>query len=259
MAPVPKAPRILLFDIETSPNLAWMWNKYEQNAVGDFIKERMIICFAWKFLGDKEVKTASVVDYYGYQKNFLVTKNRKLIDKLHNVMSSADIIVAQNGDNFDVKMANAEFIQYGLTPTPPYKTVDTLKIARSKFKFNSNRLDDIGARLQLGRKVKTGGFDLWLGCLRGEKASWDKMLEYNKQDVVLLEQIYLKLRPWMPNHPNMNVFDGKSACPTCRGTHLQSRGWMMAVTGRRRRWRCMNPKCGKWSYGKFEKSGTELR
>lgn len=248
-------PRILLFDIETSPNVAYVWEKYEQNVIGDFIRERMIISVAWKWLHEKTVHSMCIPDFYGYKSKKL--QNKKLIEKLHSLFSAADILVAQNGDNFDIKMANAEFIQYGLKPPPPHKTVDTLKVARSKFRFNSNKLDDLGARLGLGRKVKTGGFDLWLGCLRGEKSSWDRMSFYNKNDVILLEKIYYKLRPWMTNHPNLNVFDGGQGCPYCKSTHVNSQGFQLMPTGRKRRWHCMD--CGKWSKGAFESAGLALK
>jgi RNase_H superfamily len=248
-------PKVLFIDIETSPNIAYVWEKYEQDVLGDFIKERMIISFAWKWAGSPKVEARAIPDYYGYKAN--PSNNKKLIEFLHSLFSAADIIVAQNGDAFDIKMANAEFIQYGLTPPPPYKTVDTLKVARAKFRFNSNKLDDLGKRLGIGRKIHTGGFGLWVGCIQGKKKSWDKMVKYNKQDVVLLEKIYLKLRPWMTNHPNMNVFDGIPACTVCKSTRLTRQGWCMTTMGRRRQYQCQN--CGKWSTGKLEKSGLELR
>jgi DNA polymerase elongation subunit (family B) len=253
-------PKVIFFDIESSPNIAYVWGKYEQNVIGDYLQERKIISVSWKWLGSKKVESMSIPDFYGYKDTTRVVnslKNRKLIFKLHEVLSPADIIVAQNGDNFDIKMSNAEFIQYGLSPLPPYKTIDTLKIARAKFSFNSNKLDDLGKRLGLGEKVHTGGFGLWVGCLKGDKKSWDKMIEYNKQDVLLLEKIYLKFRPWMTNHPNMNVFDGIPGCPVCKSTHVTKQGWGMTALGRRRQYQCQN--CGKWSSGKLEKAGLELR
>ena len=253
-APPKNVPKILLIDLETSPNIAYTWGKYEQDALGDFIQERMIICFAWKWLGKPGIQVKAIPDFYGYKPS--PKKNKKLIESLHSLFSSADIIVAQNGDSFDVKMANAEFVQYGLAPPPPYKTIDTLKIARAKFRFNSNKLDDIGHRLGLGRKVKTGGFDLWLGVMRGEKSAWDKMREYNKQDVILLEKIYMKFRPWTANHPNMNVFDGHPGCPACRSANVVRNGFNMTRMGRKRRYHCMD--CGKWSLGQLEKPGLTL-
>lgn len=250
-------PKILLFDLENSPNLAFTWGKYEQDTLGDMVQRRKVISISWKWFHKKTFHVASVPDFYGYKFHWLDIPNKKLIEKIHSLFCAADILVAQNGDNFDIKMANAEFIQHGLTPTPPHKTVDTLKIARSKFKLNSNKLDDVGESLGLGRKLKHPGFDMWVGCMKGDRASWKIMKEYNKQDVVLLEKVYVKLRPWMTNHPNMNVLDGKGECTVCRSTRMMKRGWHLTNMGRRQQWKCLD--CGKWSLGVLVQAGLTLR
>jgi hypothetical protein len=247
--------RVLLFDIETSPNIAYIWGKYEQDALGDFVKERQIISFAWKWLGEKIVRVLALPMFKGYKKH--PDDNRELITRLHKIISAADVVVGHNVDEFDDKMANAEFISYGLPPPPPHKTVDTLKVAKAKFRFNSNKLGDLGRRLGLGKKVDTGGFELWAGCLRGNRKSWARMMKYNKQDVVLLEKIYLKLRPWMGNHPDMNAIDGKIGCPICKSPNLQSRGWSISGSGRRKRFQCKA--CSKWSVGKLVKGEWKFR
>lgn len=247
-------PKVLIFDLETSPNIAYIWGKYEQDALGDFIKERMIISIAWKFLGEKTVHARSITDYYGYKKN--PSKNKKLIEKIHALFCDADILVAQNGDNFDIKMANAEFVQYGMTPPPPHKTVDTVKVARKMFRFNSNKLDDIGERLGFGRKLKTGGFELWKKCMDGNKSAWARMVKYNKRDVEILEKIYLRFRPWIHAHPNMNVLDLGAGCTVCKSNKIQSRGTSICRLGYRKRYQCQN--CGKWSRGPFIKTGLQI-
>lgn len=239
--------KVLLFDIESSPNIAYIWGKYEQNALGDFIKERQIISVAWKWLGEEKVHILALPMLKSYKKH--PDDNKELIIQLHKVISRADVVVAHNVDGFDAKMSNTDFIVNGLNPTPPHKTVDTLKVARSKFSFNSNKLDDLGARLGLGRKVKHSGFDLWAGCMHGDPKSWAKMMKYNIGDVVLLEKIYLKLRPWMTNHPDMNMSDGHIGCPSCRSIHLEHRGWNMNKQGKTPRLQCRD--CGKWSRGKL--------
>lgn len=239
--------KVLLYDVESSPNIAYVWGKYEQDALGEFIKERQIISVAWKWLGEKEVHVLSLPMLPTYKKS--PEDNKALILKLHELMAQADVVVGHNVDAFDDPMSNAEFLVHGLKPPPPHRTVDTLKFARHKFRFNSNKLGDLGKRLGLGAKVHTGGFELWAGCLRGDPGSWRKMMDYNKQDVVLLEKIYLKLRPWMKNHPDMNGKDGHVGCPLCRSNRLQRRGWSLSLGGKKMRFRCLD--CGKWSKGEL--------
>jgi hypothetical protein len=54
MAKKTKTPRVLLYDIETFPNEAYVWGKYDQNVIA-FKKEWEMASFAYKWLGEKEV------------------------------------------------------------------------------------------------------------------------------------------------------------------------------------------------------------
>lgn len=243
--------RVLLYDVETSPNLAWIWGKYEQDALGDFEKERKIISFAWKWLGESKISVLAIPMFKRYKKD--PEDNRALIKCLHKLFSEADVVIGHNVDQFDDKMANTDFICNGLPPPPPHKTIDTLKIARSKFRFNSNKLDDLGARLGLGRKRATGGFKLWFGCLKGIASCWRKMMLYNKRDVGLLEKVYLKLRPWISNHPDLNALDGIDACPSCKSKDVRPRGWGLSNGGyKRQRFKCGS--CSRWAVGRLIKA-----
>lgn len=222
--------KLLLYDIETSPNLAYIWDKYEQNALG-FEKERELLCFAYKWLGEKHTTVCSLH----------TLTEKQLVTKLHDLINEADIVVGHNCKQFDNKMANAFFIKQGLLPPSPYKVIDTLSIARTKFRFNSNHLGDLGEYLGLGGKKQTGGFGLWLGCLKGDKKSWKTMIEYNKRDVELLEKVYLKLVPWANSTPFVEL--GKS-CISCGSYDLRSRGFSINKVFMSRRYQCQN--CGKW-------------
>jgi len=221
--------KVLLLDIETLPNLAWVWDYYEQNVL-QIEKERELACFAYKWKGEKRVNVLS-------QRSMGL---RELVRRLHGVIDEADIIVGHNVQNFDLKMANSFFVEQGMKPPSPYKVIDTLNIARSKFRFNSNHLNDLGSYLGVGSKVEIGGFKLWLGCLKGDKKSWRKMEEYNKGDVVLLEKVYEKLSPWA-NTPFKKL---GMTCPNCGGTKLQSRGWNINKVFMQRRYQCQD--CGHW-------------
>jgi hypothetical protein len=212
------------------------------------VQERQIICFSWKWLGEKQVHALALPMFKSYRKDR--NDNRALIRKLHELISQADIVIGHNVASFDDKMANTDFIVNGLPPPPPHKTIDTLKVARSRFRFNSNKLDDLGARLGLGRKVQHRGFNMWLGCLNGEAKSWAEMVKYCVGDVALLEKVYLKLRPWMTNHPGLN-FDGNVGCPSCRSKKMERRGWTKNKNGRKQRYQCQD--CSSWATGQTVK------
>jgi DNA polymerase elongation subunit (family B) len=247
--------KILLYDLETAPNTAFVWGKWETNVLS-YINEGYLLSFAYKWLGDKGVKSFALPDFKGYKRN--KANDFKLVKVLYDLMNQADIVIAHNADGFDIKKSNARFLYYGLKPPVPFKSVDTLKVARKYFKLNSNSLDDLGKYLGIGEKVKTGGFDLWKGCINGDMKAWKKMIDYNKNDVALLEKVYLTLLPWIKNHPNINIVDEvQKACPNCGSTKLQKRGIGVNILTKHQRFQCMS--CGHWCQSKPIQVGLEIR
>ena len=232
--------KILFIDIETAPHLSYVWEKWETNVIA-FKEYGYLLCYAYKWLGDKKVTAV------GGSK----MSTKKLVESLYKLFNEAEIIVAHNGDSFDIKMANQYFIKEGFSPPHQYKTVDTKKLAKSKFRFVSNKLDDLGDYLGLGRKINTGGFELWQGCMNGNQKAWKKMLEYNRQDVALLEKVYNKLVPWC-KHPIVHVLG--SGCRVCGGKSLQQRGWMYQDSGKSKRKKFSCNSCGRWSLGELQKN-----
>jgi uncharacterized protein YprB with RNaseH-like and TPR domain len=201
--------KLLFFDIETSPLLIWAWNVYETNAL-KVEKQSKLLSFSYKWQGDKQVKVLSL-------KN---NTEKGLLKKLHEILDEADIVCGHNSKKFDVRVVNAFFIHNGFKPPSPYKQIDTLQIARSKFKFASNHLNDLGEYLGVGKKVKTGGIDLWFQCMAGDKKAWKLMEEYNRIDTELLEKVYNVLMPYAENQPA--IYHGLF-CPKC-GSEVEFRG-----------------------------------
>lgn len=244
-----QTPRILFFDLETAPNTGYTWGKWEQNVLG-FVDQVYLLSVAYKWLGEKKTHVMSLPEYVGYEPGKADDKN--MVRDLWNLFNEADIIIAHNGDAFDVKVANARFVVNGFPPPTFYRTIDTKKIAKRAFRFNSNSLNDLGMTLGLGRKTQHTGFDMWLGCLKGEQKSWAMMCKYNKQDVVLLEQVYLAMRAWAPSHPNMNVImntDGR--CGKCGSSDVVRRGSVWTNMSRAQRFFCNS--CQGYSQGKYTK------
>lgn len=237
-------PKILLFDIETAPNLGYVWGKYDQNVI-DYKNEWYMLCYAAKWLDKKKIMTSKLTDFPSRFK-----KNKEddlgVVKELWKLLDEADIVIAHNGVAFDVKKTYARFIYHGLPPPSPFKQIDTIKEARKYFKFNSNRLDDLGAYLGVGRKLEHEGFPLWLKCMQGKKYAWNKMIKYNKQDVLLLERVYEKFKPYITNHPNLGLYKQQDfSCPNCGSKHLQKRGFNRTKVNMYQRYQCQ--KCGAWS------------
>ena len=158
--------KILLFDIETAPMMAYTWSLYNEITSMKMVeKDWYCLCWSAKWLDNKKIFTEALTDYKDYKNN--PENDKQIMEKLWKLFDEADIIIAHNGTKFDVKKVNARFIYHGMPPPSPYKIIDTLSVARSYFKFTSNKLGDLAACLKIGRKIETGGFDLWKDCMRG--------------------------------------------------------------------------------------------
>ena len=221
--------KILYYDIETAPNLSYVWGQYEQNVIAH-VSEWHMLCVSYKWEGQKRAQVCALDDFpEEFKKD--PENDEHVAKKLFDLFDEADIVIAHNGDRFDRRKANARFVYHGFGPPSPYKTVDTLKIARKEFMFNSNKLNHLGQHLGLGEKVSTDGFETWAGCMRGDKKAWKTMKKYAKQDVDLLVDVYKALLPWADSHPNLNVYDGGANCSKCGSTNLQRRGRRVTRTG----------------------------
>lgn len=225
-------------------NLAYVWGKYEQDVI-DFEREWYMLCFAYKWYGQKKVHTVSLPDFPLYKKD--MTDDKMLVTQLWGLFNEADVILTHNGDAFDIKKANARFVYHKLPPPSPYKTIDTKKVAKRYFNFNSNKLDDLGRYLGVGRKLVHTGWDLWKRCYLGDEKAWKDMLKYNKQDVILLENVYNKFVPYISNHPSRQVYTNKRCCPNCGSQKSNSRGFEQRLGYKIQRLNCIS--CGKWYYG----------
>jgi len=239
-----KEPKVLLIDIETSPIVAYSWGpKFEANLI-EVIEQSQILCYSAKWLNGKSV-TKGQVDCKGYKSNEL--NDKELVIELNDLLNESDIIISQNGNDFDLKVMRSRFIYHNLNPPSPSKLIDTLLEAKKALKLPSYSLDDMCNYFKIGQKIPTG-FGLWKGCMRGDKKSWVLMKSYNKNDVLLLEELYQKLKPYMKTHPNFGVYVGDEVCPRCGSKHLQRRGFARTLACIYQRMQCQS--CGSWCRGR---------
>lgn len=228
--------KILLLDIETSPNLATVWGLFKQNiAINQLIESSHTLCWAARWYGEN-------VTYFDSVHR---STRRQMIKRIHKMLAEADAVVHYNGTKFDIPTLNKEFLLMGLTPPAPYKQIDLLRTARNQFRFPSNKMDYVAQQLKIGKKKSHIGHELWLQCMNGEDEAWKIMEEYNVQDIELLEALYDKLRPWIKGHINHSVFTGEFVCNNCGGKHVQHRGYYTTNTLRYKRYVCKD--CGTWN------------
>jgi len=243
-------PKILLFDVENAPNTAYIWGLWQETTSSEMVEMPWhMLCWAAKWLGEKEVYSSALVDF---PKNYKRDRedDKLILKKLWKLLDEADIVIAHNGKQFDVRKANARFVMNDMPPPSPFKVIDTLLEARKYFFFTSNKLNDLGKYLKVGQKVETGGFKLWKQCMSGDLNAWKRMVTYCKNDVVLLEKIYLKLRPFMEQHPNINIYTDNSnpKCTKCGSEHVKKEGFYYTNVNKYQRFSCLD--CFGWFRGK---------
>lgn len=245
--------RVLVFDIETAPKKAYVWQFWKQNiGLNQLIGYGYVMSIAYKWLGEDEIF---------YLEN-RTEDDRELVEKFSHVLESADMAIAHNCLGFDIPVLRSRAVIHGIAPWSPVKIIDTLRIAKREFRFDSNKLEYIAKVLGVEEKdqhKEFPGFELWAECMAGNPKAWKEMRLYNVQDVITLEQVYLKLRPWATNHPNVmvNKDSEEHACPKCGGTHLHRRGYQYTNTGKYQRYQCTD--CGGWSRTRYTENTKEVR
>lgn len=236
--------RALFIDIETMPNTAYIWSpKARWVSPKHLLNTGYTACFAAKWLGRKksDIMFHSVRDH---------GKAKSLAQHAWRLLDEADCVIHYNGSRFDIPTLNRDFIEHGLTPPSPYHEIDLFRVVKQRTRLYSYSLDEVAKWLGIGSKLPHKGMDLWRGCMEGDKGSWSTMEKYNKQDVHLLEALYLRLRPWIKNHPNLALWSElhDMVCPACGGGNLIRNGTRRTKTQMYRQYHCRD--CGAFPRGR---------
>ena len=221
-SPKQDLPKILLLDIETALMEVYVWGLYKQyiphtNIIKDKDgneKSWFVLSWAAKWLFDDNVQSDTLIPKEAKSRN-----DKRILQSIWKLLDEADIIIGHNIDRFDTRKLNARFIDNDIKPPSPFRSIDTLKISRKEFAFVSYKQDFLTKHFKLEEKLKTE-FQLWVDCMHGDQARLDEMAEYNRYDVMGLEQVYFKLRPYIKNHPNLGVLMDMDVCPNCGCEYL---------------------------------------
>jgi len=235
--------RILTIDIETKPMLVYSWGLFNQfHTIDQIVDHGGLLCFAAKWAGEKEVLFFSEWD----------DGHDAMVSAAHRLLSEADVIVSYNGDRFDVKKLNNEFLLAGMAPPRPFKSIDLIKSNKARFDLPSRKLDYLVQRTGLGRKTPHTGFQLWLDCMARDPKALALMRKYNEQDVKITEKAYLRLLPWLTNAPHLGMFlrEESFVCPYCGnklGNENQLQGLAHTLVQSYDMYQCK--RCQGWSRG----------
>jgi hypothetical protein len=241
--PFIKKPKILVFDIETSPMESYHWGLWDQNiSLGQIIEDWTVLSWSAKWLGDDPSKTM----YMDTRKEKDVRNDKKILQGIWKLLDEADFVLGHNSNSFDVKKLNARFLLHGIKPPSSYRRFDTKQLAKKHFNLTSNKLEYITNQLCTKYvKLKHGkfpGFSLWKECMKGNKEAWKEMEEYNKYDVLSLEEAFLKILPWESANIFEHYYDSEIDICTCGSIDFKKKGFRYTNTGKFQKMQCKN--CG---------------
>lgn len=230
----------LFWDIETSYNVVRTWTVGYNVSIthNDIIKERAIICICYKWEGEKKV----------YSLEWNKGDDKQLLIDFVKILNSADEIIGHNSDRYDERFVRTRCIYHRIPLPPSYQTLDTLKLSKSGFRFNSNRLDYIGKYLGVGGKMDTGGFKLWQDIVeKNDPKAMKKMVKYCKRDVQILENVFKTMNPYTKSktHVGVRMGNNKCSCPNCGSKRTEINQTMASASGiLKKKLRCKD--CGKY-------------
>jgi uncharacterized protein YprB with RNaseH-like and TPR domain/predicted RNA-binding Zn-ribbon protein involved in translation (DUF1610 family) len=231
--------KTLFLDIETTPNMAYVWGLWNQNiAISQLVDHTEMLCFGARWDGQKQVTFRSVHEH----------GKTAMLEEIHRLLDEADIVIGWNSQSFDIKHIYREFLENGFPPPAPHRDLDLMRVVKQQFRLPSNKLDYVAQLLNVGQKTPHTGFQLWLDCMAGDTKAWKLMRKYQIQDVNLLVDLYDYLKPWIKNGPNIAALQHEvNGCRNCGSNRLERRGEQLSGRGLFQRYRCKD--CGTWSRG----------
>lgn len=205
-----KQPKLLSIDIETLPGKYYSWSP-----AADYLGRNMMIqdwsllSYSAKWVGDNKIISSVLTPEEAIKRD-----DRRLAIEIQALLDKAHTAITHNGKRFDIKKINTRLWKHKLQRPSDYKVIDTLVTAKQVFGLSYNSMDFIAEFVERDQKLDHA-WGLWEGADHGDPQALHDILEYNDQDVRTQEQIYMEMRPWMPNHPNIAIIAGIDACPIC--------------------------------------------
>lgn len=203
-------PKVLTLDIETSPILAFVWGLKDQNIGLNQIKQDWMLnswAAKWFLAPPRSIM---------YKDRRNQKSDRNLLIPLRHLLDEADIVITQNGVEFDSRKINARFIYHKIAPPSPYKHYDTWVLAKRVASFTSTKLeyltDNLCSKYQKDDHSKFPGMSLWKEIENNNIEAWEENKKYNIKDVLSTEELAIRLKDWAPKaFPDWN----NDKCTSC--------------------------------------------
>lgn len=250
-------PKVLVLDVESAPLISAMWSMWQKGfGLNQLQNDWFLLSAAAKWLGNDNI-------YYEDMRGKVATEDdTHILDMLWKLLDEADILLTQNGIRFDLPKIKARMVMMGYKPFSPVKHIDTLQIAKKEFGFTSNKLEYMTDKLCTVHKKqkhqKFPGFELWAEMLKDNVEAFDECEEYNVDDILSLEELYLKLAAWDSKHVNFNLYtsENEHVC-RCGSKSVVEDGYAYTGVSKFQRYRCLD--CGATTRGRTNLFSKEKR
>lgn len=239
-----KTLKVLYFDVETSPCLAYVWGCGKQFvAAKQLKKERKIISIGYMFNNDKTVKVLKMDMTKHNINKFDDSADKEMLKKFVKVYNSANLVVGHNGRRFDRARIRARLVKFGLPDLDMSIPFDDSYTMTKEIDFTSHKLDHLGRYLQTGQKDQID-YEIWTKVMTGSRKALIEMCEYMKTDVIRLRDAYKRLKPYAKSKLNLSAFHDKAEmCPSCGSNNFIKNSIRYTNSGQYQAYLCKD--CGK--------------
>lgn len=247
-----KEPVVVFFDIETTLVQMWGWRLGEQKVGWEQIKKEPQVCVICWAVNDGKVQSATF-DMSKYDPTkYDDDADKKLVSDFTKVAATADLLVAHNGQHFDLGVLGSRIMKHRLPDIAPTLIDDTYLKTKTR-RTLSHTLDYLLRYFGIGQKVNHSGYDMWKAVATKDKKALQEMKKYCMGDVEGLRKLYKYIKPYIKSNLNLSVFYGKpDICPRCSGEEtIIKRGYHRTTAGKYQRYQCNT--CGWWGH-----DGTNL-
>jgi uncharacterized protein YprB with RNaseH-like and TPR domain len=203
--------RVLVYDIETSRvkvDVWWTGKQYINHK--QLRSEPTIISIAWKWVGEDKVY------HLTWDKDHC---DKKMVEEFLTHYNKASMVIGQNNNSFDNKWINTRAAKHRLHVDRFVKSFDIYRMAKRYFKLPSYSMAFMAEYFGLTLKQSHEGMHMWdmieYGSKDQKKEYLQKMVDYNKGDIVTTEELYLTLKPYFASvqHRGGQLGLQKWTCP----------------------------------------------
>ena len=230
--------RILKIDIEAAPAKAYIWDlKTRYVPLQHVAEDGYVLCFAFQWMDEDDIYLSTRWDH----------GEEGMIQQAWELLDEADAVIHYNGNNYDVPRLNTEFLRYRMGPPSPAHHIDLYRTVQQNFRVLSRSMNHMLHILDMESKIEHKGMELWTNCMAGVKEDQKLMEEYNVQDVNVLGDLYMELRPWIKQHPNTALWmptGSKKLCPICGSSNLKTKSYKRTKVLTYRQYHCQD--CGSY-------------